>query len=254
MFHRLQRLRAESPRLLIWLALLHAAVLGLAVWKLCAGRWGHVGLCLLTLLLFQAPPLTEVLTKLRVPPLLEAAVTAFAFCANILGEMLGFYLRFLWWDAALHVLWGFLAGLLGCAFLQALQGQPLKRPASALTALGFAALTGICWEFFEFAMDVLFHMDMQKDVWLHSVSSLLLNKEGANAAVTEALETVTVNGEAWPGIPDVGLRDTVSDLFLNFIGSLAAAALLLADGRGGRRTGLPEKLMPTPFGDGKDRK
>ena len=73
LFHRLKRLRAGSPLLVFWLALLHAAVLGLLVWKLCAGRWGHAGLCLLTLLLFQAPPLTEALTKLRVPPLLEAA-------------------------------------------------------------------------------------------------------------------------------------------------------------------------------------
>lgn len=249
----MRRLREGSPLLLGWLALLHAGVLGLLVWKLCAGRWGHAGLCLLTLLLFQAPPLTEALTKLRVPPLLEAAATAFAFCANILGEMLGFYLRFPWWDAALHVIWGFLAGLLGVAFLQALQGSPLKRGAAALTALGFAALTGILWEFFEYGMDALFHMDMQKDVWLRSVSSLLLNGEGANEAVTEILETVTVNGRPWPGIPDVGLRDTVGDLFQNFIGSLLSALLLLTDGRGGRSTGLPEKLMPAPF-HGKDRK
>lgn len=252
MFHRLRRLRAETPRLLLFLALFRALVLGLMIWKLCLGRWGHAGLCFLTLLLFELPALTEAVTKLRIPPLLEAAVTVFAFCANILGEMLGFYLRFFWWDAALHVLWGFLAGLLGVAFLQALQGKALTSPAAALTALGFAALTGICWEFFEFAMDGIFHMDMQKDVWLHTVSSLLLNREGANAAVTEAIESVTVNGEAWPGIPDVGLRDTVSDLFLNFAGSLIAAGLLLPKGRGGRFAGLPEKLMPSPFRDGKD--
>ena len=248
----MRRLRAGSPPLFFFLLLLRALVLGLLIRALCLGRWGSAGLCLLTLLLFEVPALTEAAVKWRVPLPLEAAEAVFAFCANVLGEMLGFYLRFPWWDAVLHVLWGFLGGLVGVAWLQALQGQPLNRRASAVTALGFAALTGICWEFFEFAMDALFHMDMQKDVWLKSISSLLLNEEGVNAAVTETLETVTVNGKPWPGIPDVGLRDTISDLFLNFIGSLLAAALLLFGGRAGGRAALAEKLMPTPFPERKD--
>ena len=46
----------------------------------------------------------------------------------------------------------------------------------------------------------------------------------------------------------------ISDLLLNFVGSLLSAALLLWDGRGGRGTGLPENLMPTPCRSGKDRK
>ena len=243
----MKRLRAERPGLYRYHLMLRAAVLCLALWKALTGFWGHAGLCLLTLLLFSAPALTERLTGLGVPPLLEIAVTLFAVCANLGGEMLGFYLRFPWWDAVLHVIWGFLAGLLGCALLRLLQGAPLKAPAAALAALYFAALTGLCWELFEYFMDAVFHMDMQKDAWMRAVSSVLLNPAGENAAVYEAAETVTVNGRAWPGLLDPGLRDTVGDLFQNFIGSLLSALLLLLDGRGGGRLRILRALTPAPL-------
>ena len=223
--------------------MLRAAVACLGLWKLSQGRWGHAGLCLLTLALFALPALAGTLLKLRVPALLELAACLFALCANVFGEMLGFYLRFPWWDMALHVIWGFLAGLLGCALLEALQGAELKPFAAALAALSFAALTGILWEFFEYGMDALFAVDMQKDAWLPSVHSVLLNPDGANAAVTVAPDTVAVDGSLWPGLLDPGLRDTVSDLFLNFLGSLAAFfALLLRP-----RPKLLRRLMPAPF-------
>ncbi len=248
MFRRWKRLRAECRALFLFHLMLRAAVVCLGLWKLAQGRWGHAGLCLLTLALFSLPALTEALLKLRVEPPLDIAAVLFAVCANIFGEMLGFYLRFPWWDAALHVIWGFLAGLLGVAFLEALQRSVLRPRAAALTALGFAALIAVLWEFFEFAMDAAFPLDMQKDVWLHKVSSVLLNPEGKNAAVTAVPGSVSVDGASWPGLLDPGLRDTVSDLFLNFVGSLLAAFALLRGGRNGRSK-LLRSLMPAPFSD-----
>ena len=249
MFRRLKRLRTERPWLCLYHLMLHAAVVCLGLWKLIRGSWGHAGLCLLTLALFSLPGLLESALRLRLAPPLEITVTLFALCANIFGEMLGFYIRFPWWDAVLHVIWGFLAGLLGCAFLEAVQRAKLRPTAAALTALGFAALSGILWEFFEFTMDAFFPLDMQKDVWLQSVSSVLLNPSGANTAVTLVPETVTVDGSSWPGLLDPGLRDTVGDLFQNFLGSLAAALALLSPLGRGRRSGLLRGLMPLPICD-----
>ena len=248
LFRRMKRLRAESRGLYLYHLMLRAAVACLGLWKLCHGFWGKAGLCLLTLALCDLPSLGEQTLKLRVDPPLDIAVTLFAVCANVCGEISGFYLRFPWWDAMLHVVWGFLAGLIGCAFLEAAQRSRLKPAAAALTALGFAALTGILWEFFEFTMDSLFVWDMQKDAWLPGVSSVLLNPDGLNAAVTVTPETVVVDGAVWPGLLDPGLRDTMSDLLINFLGSVfAALALQLRP-----RPKLLRGLMPAPFPDAKD--
>lgn len=243
LFRRWKRLRGENRGLTLYHIMLHAAVACIGIYKAFQGRWDHVGLCLLTLALLSLPSLAADVLKLRVEAPLDIAITLFAVCANLCGEVLGFYLRFPWWDAVLHVIWGFLGGLLGCAFLEALQGSRLRAPAAALAALGIAALSGILWELFEFSMDALFHWDMQKDTWLQSVSSVLLNPEGQNIAVTIVPETVTVDGALWPGLLDIGLLDTMSDLFLSFLGSLGAALALLP----ARRPKLLRGLMPVPL-------
>lgn len=239
MFRRMKRLRAECRWLYLFHIMLIAAGLCLTVWKLLRGQWGHVGLCLLTLAISDLTNLLEPALKLRVDAPLDIAVALFAVCANICGETLGFYLRFPWWDVGLHVIWGFLAGLLGCAFLEAMQRDSLRPFASALAALGFAALTGILWEFFEFAMDAFFPWDMQKDAWLQSIHTVLLD----GSVLRVAPETVLVDGAPWPGLLDPGLRDTISDLFLNFLGSLLAAIALLPR----PRPRLLRGLMPAPF-------
>ncbi len=241
---RIRRLRQEERGLFLYHFLLRAAVLCLLGWKLLRHEWGHAGLCALTMLLFEIPALSEAVLGLRFPPLLEVIVTLFAACANLCGEMLGFYLRFRWWDMGLHLIWGFLAGVAGAAFLRILQKQELTPLAAALGAFGFAALTSVCWEFFEYFMDVVFQTDMQKSCWMSAVSSLLLNPEGANRTVTAAAEQILVNGEAWPGFLDPGLRDTMSDLSLNFAGSIPAAVLALLDARPGRRLRFLDGLKP----------
>ena len=248
MFHRWKRLCAECRPLYICHLMLRIAVVCFLLWKLGQGRWGSVGLCLLTLALCDVPSLVEDALKLRVAAPVDVVATLFAVSANICGEILGFYLRFPWWDVMLHVIWGFLAGLLGCAFAEASQRSRLRPAAAVLTALGFAALSGILWEFFEFTMDSFFVWDMQKDVWLQSVNSVLLNPDGLNSAVTVAPSSVVVDGVAWPGLLDPGLRDTISDLFLNFLGSMAAALALLPE----CRPRLLRGLMPVPFSDKED--
>ena len=111
--------------------MLRAAVLCLGLWRLRQGRWDHAGLCLLTLGLCTIPALSEWVLKLRVDSPLGFAAAAFAVCANVCGETLGFYERIPWWDETLHVVWGFLAGLL-YGVLQALQG--------GITAIGAGPL------------------------------------------------------------------------------------------------------------------
>lgn len=91
----------------------------------------------------------------------------------------------------------------------------------ALVAFCFSMTIGVLWEFFEFGMDRLFMMDMQKDTIVHSITSVMLDPTNKNIPVTIGdITSVTVNGQelGFGGYLDIGLYDTMEDLFVNFIG------------------------------------
>jgi hypothetical protein len=83
---------------------------------------------------------------------------------------------------------------------------------------------GVVWEFFEFFMDVVFRLDMQKDTVLTTIRSVSLDPTNSQRVITlSGIEEVVVNGKPLGvgGYLDIGLFDTMEDLFVNFIGALA---------------------------------
>ena len=87
---------------------------------------------------------------------------------------------------------------------------------------------GVLWEFFECFMDQMFLLDMQKDTIVHSIGSVMLDPAGGNTPVaihdiTDVI-VVTADGAQHPlglgGYLDIGILDTMKDLFVNFIGAL----------------------------------
>ena len=209
------------------------------------------GLCILTLCLVNLPALCRSLLPVELPRPLEIIIMLFALSANILGEMLEFYLRFPFWDKMLHILWGFLAAAIGYSLLDFLGKDRLRSgdapPALAVFfVLSFASFSGVLWEFFERFMDVVFHTDMQKDSWLSFLSSVSLNAQRSNTPLQVAVESVTLNGAALPAYLDPGLSDTMRDLFLNFIGSCFFAVLTVPDCRKGGTIRFLRYFMPCP--------
>ena len=87
---------------------------------------------------------------------------------------------------------------------------------------------GVLWEFFECTMDQLFFLDMQKDTVVSAIGSIMLDAPGGNHPVVihnitdviimQADGTQTALGLG--GYLDIGLLDTMEDLFVNFIGAL----------------------------------
>lgn len=84
---------------------------------------------------------------------------------------------------------------------------------------------GVLWEFFEYNADNYLKWDMQKDTLLSSVSSMELIKDNNKVFTIDNIESVkifskdkviTVDG----GYLDIGLKDTMEDLYVNFIGAL----------------------------------
>lgn len=107
--------------------------------------------------------------RVFIPPEFEVLAVVFLFASLFLGEIRGYYTRFWWWDIALHTASGFLLGILGFLLVYILneteQVEVHMRPRFvALFAFMFAVGLGALWEIFEFSIDQLFGMDMQKEM------------------------------------------------------------------------------------------
>ncbi|MDO4284417.1 MAG: hypothetical protein Q4C60_03690 [Eubacteriales bacterium] len=202
-------------------------------------------LCILTLLLFGLPTYLQVRFRVEVPQTLEIIVMIFIFAAEILGEVSNFYTIFPFWDTILHTINGFLAAAVGFSLVLILNRNEkvmfsLSPLYLAIVAFCFSMTIGVIWEFFECSMDLLFGLDMQKDTVVHSISSILINESGAQRPVTISNITSTVvNGQELPieGYLDIGLLDTMEDLFVNFVGALVFSVIGYFALRGGDREG-----------------
>lgn len=119
-----------------------------------------------------------------IPPEFESLAVVFVYASLFLGELRGYYLRFWWWDTLLHTFSGFLLGILGFLLAHVLNE---KRQISlhmnpgfvALFAFMFALGTGALWEIFEFAMDQLFGLNMQKSGLVDTMVDLIVDAIGA---------------------------------------------------------------------------
>lgn len=141
-------------------------VIGLAL-SIYEQQWLNAGAICGILLLTALPTLVFRRWKVFVPPELELLAIAFIFAALFLGETRGYYGRFWWWDIALHTTSGVLLGIFGFLLVYVLNGIPRldlhMRPGFvAFFAFCFALAIGALWEIFEFAMDQLAGMNMQK--------------------------------------------------------------------------------------------
>ena len=215
-------------------------VIGVLIRQFIMGRYEHCFTCLLTLLLFMIPSFVEKKMRIDVPNTLEVLILLFIFSAEILGEIGAFYLRVPWWDTMLHTLNGFLMSAIGVSMVDILnQKEVFQAKLSplflALVAFCFSMTIGVLWEFFEYAMDIFMKTDMQKDVILQAFSSVELNlNHENNPVVVKGIEDVilcgenlTVNGvlkDSYPlglgGYLELGVMDTMQDLFVNFIGAI----------------------------------
>ena len=168
------------------------------------------------------------LSGIELPSTLEIIILLFIFASEILGNWDASLLRYPNWDSILHTTTGFLCAATGFALIDILnRNSKIKFELSpvyvSLVAFCFSMTIGVLWEFFEFGMDRLFLMDMQKDTIIHSITSVMLDPTNMNIPVTIGdITSVAVNGQelGFGGYLDIGLYDTMEDLFVNFIGAL----------------------------------
>lgn len=229
----ISKIRAKCRPLRILYLVLDVMVLFTLIRSLLRGEYSNVFFCLLTLALFMLPTTVEKNLRLKLPTLFEGIVLVFIFAAEILGEINCYYQIVPNWDTVLHTINGFLFAAFGFALLDIINRKPkIKFKLSpfyfAIVAFCFSMTIGVLWEFFEFGNDMIMNSDMQKDTYIRDVYTVLLDMQNTNTAVPlESIEKVVVYygqggmtvTKTLPAYIDIGLIDTMKDLFVNFIGA-----------------------------------
>lgn len=203
--------------------------------QIIRGDINNAFLCLLSLILLIIPFFIQKKFKIDLPNTLEICILLFIFSAEILGEINNFYGVIPFWDTLLHTINGFLAAGVGFALFDLLNSSTHSIKLSPLflsiVAFCFSMTIGVLWEFFEFGADYYLKTDMQKDRIITNVSSVLLNENNENIPVKlDNIDSTIIYYRDNSGVIsqikiengylDIGIIDTVKDLFVNFIGAV----------------------------------
>ena len=175
---------ANQPILarLIWL--------GLAVLTVIAAilaRWQLAFVTMATLLLSLAPVVISKWADIKVPDSFVVGVVLFTGGTLFLGEVFDFYERYWWWDVAMHGSSAVALGLTGFLLIfMMFQGDRFAAPAFGVAAFSFcfAVTIGVGWEVFEFTMDQLLGLNMQKSGLDDTMSDLIVDALGAAVGAT----------------------------------------------------------------------
>ncbi len=214
---------------------LRILVIAVMIRQIFTANWNNVFLCVLTLFLFLLPTIIQRSLNVTLPNTLEIIILLFIFSAEILGEINNFYGLFKHWDTILHTINGFLCAAIGFSLIDLLNRTErfhitLSPLFVALVAFCFSMTIGVLWEFFEFGVDKILRMDMQKDEIVSSISSVSLDPDNHNKPIvinnirSTAIYSVDNQGNTLVttipnGYLDLGLNDTMIDLLVNFIGA-----------------------------------
>lgn len=245
----------------VYLAL-RAAVIIVMVAQFFNRNFENVFLCGLTLILFVLPTIFERKLRIDLPDTLEIIIMLFIFAAEILGEIRSYYTTFAHWDTMLHTMNGFLCAAVGFCLVDLFDRNErfsltLSPVFMAIVAFCFSMTVGVLWEFFECTMDQVFLLDMQKDSVTTVISSVALDPTGGNHPVVIKNITdviVVADGMEIPlgvgGYLDLGLWDTMEDLFVNFIGAFVFSVIGFFYVKGRGKGGFAGRFIPKILGGG----
>ena len=223
----------ENPVVATVYFLLRFSVILVMIAQFFNKNFENVFLCVLTLILLLLPAMLERSLRIQLPDTLEIIILLFIYAAEILGEIREFYTTFQGWDTMLHTLNGFLCAAIGFSLVDLFNRNErfslsLSPAFMAIVAFCFSMTIGVLWEFFECTMDQLFFLDMQKDTIVNTIGSVMLDPTGGNTPtiIRDIADVIVVTGSGEEislglgGYLDVGILDTMKDLFVNFIGAV----------------------------------
>lgn len=228
--------KSKKSSVVVYIVLRLSVILCM-IGQILRGDMNNAFLCMLSLLLFILPIIIQSRFKIELPNMLEIIIFCFIYAAEILGEIYNFYGNIPHWDTVLHTLNGFLCAGIGFALVDLLNENSKKIKLTpiyiAIVAFCFSVTVGVVWEFFEYGADKFVYTDMQKDAIVTKISTVTLNPEKNNKPILikDIGKTVIydTNGNIIANIDngylDIGINDTMKDLFVNFIGAIIFSIL-----------------------------
>ena len=178
---------------------------GNSTWAEVAFRGGQY---LAMLLVLKLPSFLRMRFKVVFSVLLFIVIFLFCSCALVLGDGRDFYGKFPWWDSVLHGFSGVLLSMIALWLIHVIMAGNDKaiyfnKYFLALFLVMFSLGMGACWEIIEYTYD--------------SISGT--NTQQFMASTTGSLFTA----EDIPLCGHAALRDTMTDLILDLVGSLLVA-------------------------------
>lgn len=161
----------------IWILLL-----GGGAWAVYERLWASLFVILITLALTVLTLQLPKFYHIDVPVVFTAAIAIFTYATLIMGEVADFYERVWWWDIALHGGAAIGFGLIGFILIFIMfGGDKYAAPPAAIAwfAFSFGVSLGVIWEVFEFGMDQIFGMSMQKSGLIDTMYDLIVDMIGA---------------------------------------------------------------------------
>jgi hypothetical protein len=145
-------------------------------------NWIVLFTSILTLILVLIPIFFHKKYPIKLSKGFEIIIVIFIYASIFLGEVKGFYEYFWWWDLVLHATSAIVFAFIGFTILflmyskQNIQAKPVIL---AIFAFTFAIAIGTIWEIFEFTMDQLFNLHMQKSGLIDTMIDLIVDVIGA---------------------------------------------------------------------------
>ena len=151
--------------------------------EMAFGNWLMAAATLGVLLAMFVPLLMGYRFGVKIPPEFEFLAVIFVFASLFLGEMQGYYVKYWWWDIALHSGSGLVLGIFGFLLIHVINEHEdlhmhMKPEFVALFTFSFALGLGALWEIFEFATDLLLGTTMQKSL-TDTMTDLVVDGIGA---------------------------------------------------------------------------
>ena len=243
-----RRKMREEPGVFWTYIILRTIVILVLIRSLFNGHLDNAIVCAFVLLLYVLPQFVENRMNIEIPSVLEIVIFVFVFMAEILGELDSYYLKYEHWDTILHTSSGFLLAAVGFSLVNLLNKSERVRVQLspvylAVVAFCFSMTMGVLWEFFEFAADRWLLFDMQKDTVLSQIATVDLDPTLSNTPVVISGITDTIlelsDGSYYRlglrGYLDIGIYDTMEDLFVCFIGAVVFSLIAFFEQRSEKR-------------------
>ncbi len=133
------------------------------------------------------------------------------------------------WDDILHLYSGFVFGCIGFALCEVFMGEPKNRRSFAMAlffGFCFCLMVALVWELFEYLATELVGADMQEDKLINGFNSYFLSGTHVQAQEVDGIVKTVIylaNGQTitLDGYLDIGLYDTLNDMLICLIGTIA---------------------------------